>query len=169
MLLSFSVENFRSFHEEETLNLLASKRSGTPEPPYCYKVPGTDEHVLRVTSLYGANGAGKSNLVQALAILEQLVLRGTKRDERMPYKPFRLDDESSTKPTVFDLRFIAEGEVFRYGICYDADRVHEEWLDVFAGKKERSLFARSNGENGNVVIDFGPSAKDDSPQIKVAC
>ena len=82
----------------------------------------------------------------------------------MPYKPFRLDLESPTQPTVFDLRFIAEGQVFRYGICYDADRVHEEWLDVFEGKKERSLFARSNGENGNVVIDFGLSVKDDSPR-----
>ena len=166
MLLSFSVENFRSFRAEETLNLLASKRSGTPEPPYCYKVPGADEHVLRVTSLYGANGAGKSNVVRALAILERLVLHGTPRDERMPYKPFRLDDESPTKPTVFDLRFIAEGEVFRYGICYDADRVHEEWLDVYEGKKERSLFTRSNGETGNVAIEFAPSAKGIPSQIE---
>ena len=166
MLLSYSVENFRSFREEQTLNLLASARSGAPEAPYCCEVPNTNEHILRVASLYGANGAGKSNLVQALAVLGQMVLHGTLRDERMPYKPFRLDDASPTKPTVLDLRFVAENEVFRYGICYDADRVHEEWLDAYEGKKERSLFSRRNAENGDAVIEFGPSAKDIPSQIR---
>ena len=66
MLLSFSVENFRSFQADETLNLLASKRSGTPEPPCCYKVPGTDEHVLRVASLYGAMARGSRTLFRPL-------------------------------------------------------------------------------------------------------
>jgi uncharacterized protein len=159
MLISFSVENFRSFHAEETINLLASKRLGDCGPPNYYQVPGTDEHVLRVTSLYGANGAGKSNLVQALRVLERLVLHGTPRGERMPYRPFRLDGDSPAKPTVLDLRFVAENEVFRYGICYDAERVHEEWLDVYDGRKEHSLFARHDSGDNSVAIDLGTSEK----------
>jgi hypothetical protein len=84
----------------------------------------------------------------------------------MPHKPFRLDSTFSKKPTVFDLRFIAESEVFRYGISYDADRIHEEWLDVYDEKKDRSVFSRSNSENGDVVIEFGSSGKDVPSQIK---
>lgn len=165
MLLSFSIENFRSFHSEQTLNLLASKRLGKLDPPYCSAVAGVDEHVLRVASLYGANGAGKSNFVEAIATLERLVLNGTPRDGRIAYRPFRLDEQSTKEPTVLDLRFIAEGEVFRYGICFDADRVHEEWLDAHEGDKERSLFTRSTSENGTVRIVINPAAKDIPPQI----
>ncbi len=72
MLLSFSVENFRSFQAEETLNLLAAKRFGT-KSPHCCEIPDTGEHALRVASLYGANGAGKSNLVRALRLLHRIV------------------------------------------------------------------------------------------------
>ncbi len=72
MLLSFSVANYRSFGPEQTLNLMASKRLGpVAGSPHCAPVPGTDEHALRVAALYGANGAGKSNLIRALGLLRE--------------------------------------------------------------------------------------------------
>jgi hypothetical protein len=159
MLLSFSIQNFRSFGpEEQTLNLLASKRFGI-EPPHCAAVPGTDEHVLRVAALYGANGAGKSNLIRALARVQQLVLSGAPPGKSLPYRPFLLDEESRTKPTHFELRFAEEGGAFRYGICYDAHRVHEEWLDVYEGPKERNVFTRVTSEDGKVAVELGPAAQ----------
>jgi uncharacterized protein len=162
MLISFSVENFRSFKDVQTFNLLAS-RADDKSLPHSQAVPGTHEHVLRIASLYGANGAGKSNLVRAMSTLEDLVINGVARDKRMPYKPFLFDKESSSKPTVFDVQFIAEGEVFRYGICYDAERVHEEWLDVCYGKREENLFSRTY-ENDKVIIEFNSSSKCKIPE-----
>ena len=167
MLLSFSVENFRSFQAEETLSLLAAKRLGT-EPPHCCEIPNTGEHALRVVSLYGANGAGKSNLVRALGLLEQMVLRGTPPGELTPHSPFLLDNESPNKPSSFELQFIEEGEVFRYGVCCDADRVHEEWLAVYEGKKERNLFTRVSRIDGAVTVRLGPGAKDASHPKKIS-
>ena len=158
MLLSFSVENFRSFAAEETFNLLADKRLKI-ESPHCCAVPGTDEHALRVASLYGANGAGKSNLVRALDFLKQLVLLGTPPGEPIPYEPFLMDDESRTKPSSFELQFLQQDEVFRYGACFDANRVHEEWLAVYEGKKERNLFTRVGKEDGTVTVTLEATAK----------
>ena len=169
MLLSFSAENFRSFRGEETLSLLASKRFAmTEESPHCCEILGIGEHVLRIASLYGANGAGKSNLVQAVGLVRQLVLSGTQLGRPITFKPFLLDSESSAKPSAFELQFLAEGEVFRYGVCYDADRVHEEWLDVYEGKKERNLFTRSSEEGGTVAVRLGSPSKDSgfTPKIK---
>lgn len=160
MLLSFSVTNFRSFREEQTLNLLASKRLGAGSgSPHCYEVPGAGEHSLRVVSLYGANGAGKSNLVQAIRQLEQLVLFGTAPGKPISYKPFLLDEESSTEPSTFELQFVEEGEVFRYGVCCDANRVHEEWLDTYVGNRERNLFTRTTTKDGTVAVELGPAGK----------
>lgn len=168
MLLSFSVENFRSFHTEETLNLLASKRLGTKdEPDRCRAVPGTEEHALRVASLYGANGAGKSNLVRALGLLPGLVLEGTKRGDPISYQPFLLNENSPTEPSSFEVQFLEEGEVFRYGVCCDADRIHEEWLDVYEGKKERNVFTRATDKDGSVKVELGPAAKAESSSTKI--
>jgi AAA15 family ATPase/GTPase len=159
MLLSFSVENFRSFRAEETLNLLASSRlSTTPGSPHCHEVAGTGEHVLRVASLYGANGAGKSNLVRAIRLLERLVLHGTPPGKPISYTPFVLDGESPTKPSSLELQFVEKGEVFRYGICYDAERIHEEWLAVYRGKKEHNVFTRLSEEDGTTTVGLGPPA-----------
>ena len=168
MLLSFSVANFRSFRAEQTLNLLASKRLGdTDKSPHCCEVPSTGEHALRIASLYGANGAGKSNLVRALSLLKGLVLHGTPLGKPIPYKPFLLDDESPTKPSSFELQFFEQGEVFRYGVCYDSERIHEEWLDIYEGKRERNLFTRVNEKDDSVAVSLGPAAKGSSHTKKI--
>jgi AAA15 family ATPase/GTPase len=167
MLLSFSVTNFRSFRAEETLSLVASKRlSPIQGTPHGREVPGTGEHALRVASLYGANGAGKSNLVHAISLLRQLVLSGTQVGKPISYKPFRLDEESPKSPTILDVQFLADGEVFRYGVCFDASRVHEEWLDVHEETKERNIFNRTTSESGEVAVELGGGIQESaSPKL----
>ena len=168
MLLSFSVTNYRSFDAEQTFDMRASKRlTPAPEPPYCYPVPDTEGRVLRVAALYGANGAGKSNLVMALWTLRRLVLEGAPPDKLLPYEPFLLGAESANGPTTFDVQFLHDGKVFRYGIAYDAFRVHEEWLDVYEGTKERNLFSRTTDENGCVAVELGRVATSDSEPGKI--
>jgi len=168
MLLSFSASNYRSFREEQTLNLFASKRLAPPGSGQCCKVPGVDQHVLRTASLYGANGAGKSNLVRAIRQLEKLVCTGTDRDEPLPHDPFKLDGTSQESPTTFEVQFLQDEEVFRYGICFDRTRIVEEWLGVYERKRERSLFTRTTSDEGQVRVELGPAASgaNGTPQLK---
>jgi len=159
MLLSFSVENFRSFKDEQTLNLIASKRLGTPaNAPECVRLPDTDESALRVAAIYGANGAGKTNLVRALLHVERLVLRGTSPGKGISYKPFLLDQETQAKPSCFELQILEQGQVFRYGFSCDAERIHEEWLCSYDGKKERPVFSRTSAADGAVSVELGTTA-----------
>lgn len=160
MLLSFTVSNYRSFKDEQTLSLIASKRlDGTNALPHCTAVPGTDESVLRVAALYGANGAGKSNLVRALGLVGRLVLRGTPPGEPIDFEPFLLDQETRKQPSCFELQFAQDGRVFRYGFCCDAERVHEEWLSVYQGQKERPIFTRIPSDKGAAQVELGASAQ----------
>ena len=46
MIVSFSVENFRSFSGEETFSLVASNRI-TGHENHAIPIPGSNEHVLR--------------------------------------------------------------------------------------------------------------------------
>ena len=168
MLLSFSVENFRSFNAEQSLNLIASKRLGSTSSDQCVSIPGADESVLRVSSVYGANGAGKSNLVAALQFVEGLVLGGTGPGKRISRVPFALEDGASAKPSCFEIRFLSDDEVFCYGFACDAERVHEEWLAAYAGKKERNVFTRTSGADGVTEVNLGPAGKDTGGSEKLA-
>lgn len=167
MLLSFSVQNYRSFREEQTISLFAVKRLGdTVGSAHCVEVPATQQYALRVASLYGANGAGKSNLVRALGLLKELVLEGADLGQMMAFDPFLLGGQPPEQPTGFELQFMADGEVFRYGFRYDAQRVCEEWLDVYEGEKERNLFSRAMATGGSVEVELGPGAKDASEKMR---
>jgi hypothetical protein len=75
MIVSLSVSNFRSFSSEETFSLVASNRLSGSHENHVVPIPGSEEKVLRTAVLYGANGAGKSNLFKALEYLKTIALR----------------------------------------------------------------------------------------------
>src|SRR6266404_4819926 len=80
MIVSFSVSNFRSFSSEETFSLVASNRLSGHHDEHAVPIPDSKEQVLRTAVIYGANGAGKSNLFKALRYLAVVALqtgRGT--------------------------------------------------------------------------------------------
>jgi AAA15 family ATPase/GTPase len=167
MLITFSIENYRSFREEQTLNLLASKRLGKGSIGQVRSLPEIDEDILTTVALYGANGAGKSNLVSAVRFVERLVLFGTEPGERIPYRPFIFDESTPSQPMTFDMQLLAGGSVFRYGFSCDDKTVHEEWLGVYDGKKERQLFNRNTGADGAVEVKLpSQSLLSDAKKIK---
>src|SRR5208283_6049415 len=74
MIVSLSVSNFRSFSSEETFSLVASNRLSGSHDDHAVPIPESKERVLRTAVLYGANGAGKSNLFKALRYLKSVAL-----------------------------------------------------------------------------------------------
>ena len=151
MLVSFSVDNFRSFAGEETFSLVASNKI-TGMDDHSVPIPGTKERVLRTAVLYGANGAGKSNLFKALTYLRTMALRTRKKNSGTGREPFRFADETD-KPSVFDVQFIAEEKLYRFGFKVDDNCILEEWLVEINGSRERELYERLTDSQGNVIID----------------
>jgi len=154
MIVSFSVANFRSFSSEQTLSLVASNRlSGSHEDHAC-SIPGTKDKVLKTAVLYGANGAGKSNLFKALRYLQTIVLKPRKKNSGMEREKFLFSAEAD-EPSVFDLQFIADNKMYRYGVKIDDHRIIEEWLCEVGGSKQKTLYERITDEQGNVHVEPG--------------
>ncbi|WP_150048283.1 AAA family ATPase [Methylomonas rhizoryzae] len=154
MIISFSVSNFRSFSSEQTLSLVASNRlSGSHEDHAC-SIPGTKEKVLKTAVLYGANGAGKSNLFNALRYLRTIALKPRKKNSGMEREKFRFGAEAD-EPSVFDLQFIVDSKLYRYGAKIDDYKIIEEWLYEVVGSKQKSLYERITDEQGNVRVEAG--------------
>jgi len=150
MIVSFSVENFRSFHAEATLSLIASNRLAGEHGNHAVAVSGTPAGVLRTAVIYGANGAGKSNLFKSLDYLRSLALPFYRRDrESTGREAFRFGG-TQDDPSSFDLQFIANGKVYRYVIRVDDRQVVEEWLGEDADNREKPLFQR--GQERDVVL-----------------
>ncbi|WP_028328713.1 AAA family ATPase [Brachyspira alvinipulli] len=61
MLLKFSLSNYRSFYNEASINFRVPE---TNNNPYIKKI--NNEYISKVCFLYGHNGCGKSNLINAL-------------------------------------------------------------------------------------------------------
>jgi hypothetical protein len=89
MIVSFSVANFRSFSAEETFSLVAGKHLSTSLTTHVIPIPDTTAQVLKTSVLYGANGAGKSNLFKALRYLKMLVLKPRKKNSGTGREVFR--------------------------------------------------------------------------------
>lgn len=161
MLLSLTISNFRSFREEQTLSMVASNRY-PDHTEHLTPIPDDEGKALPVAVLYGANGAGKSNLVKALAFLRQLILRGVEPGKPLGQQPFRFDRTSATQPTEISVQFIEGGTAFVYGVRLSEKFVQAEWLSVLRGGKEVSVFERLTEESGIVKIEAGPVLTEDT-------
>lgn len=144
MLVNFTVKNFRSFKHERTFSMEASSIKEHKE-----SIKIVNKHkVLPLAVIYGANSSGKSNLIKALGCMTQIVMNSVRLNDSdtIPYDPFALDEVSEQKPTFFEIQFIKDNSLFRYGFEYTPKEIISEWLyEKRFGEKEYNLFLRSRG------------------------
>lgn len=154
MLLSFSVETFRSFLDEQELSLLANSRQSNLLS-HLVDIPGQAEKALPVAAVYGANGAGKSNFVRALKWMRSTVLKSSANEDRVRGRqPFLF--AASERPTRLSLRFLSGDLVFDYGFSTFSNRVDSEWLSVInSSGRELVLFERRTKSDHASVIEYG--------------
>jgi AAA15 family ATPase/GTPase len=165
MLVSFSVSNFRSFDEEQTFSLVASKRHSGEHKDHALSIPDSDELVLRTGLIYGANGAGKSNLFKALQFLKKIALGSRQKEALLDRVPFLL--RSGNRPSVFDLQFIYGETLFRYCVKVDDFTIIEESLTRVINGNERIVYERLTSPEGRVDVRLGETEANDEQLTKI--
>ena len=159
MLVEFSVENFRSIKDEVRLSLVAGP--GKEHRETHLVTPELNEGVrsvplVRSAAIYGANAAGKTNLVRALQAMEHIVAHSGRGLEDLPVAPFQFNSESKERPTTFEVIAIANRMRFQYGFSTRRDLVTEEWLYAWPRGRIQFWFERSTDpETGTVGCKFG--------------
>ncbi len=114
MLVEFSVTNFRSIRDRQTLSLAKSKlkESDALRENSFSSSSLSGVELLRSCAVYGPNAAGKSNLLLALRKMSR-VIEGSatekRRGDALSVLPFRLDAASRDAPTEFEVVFISQG------------------------------------------------------------
>ncbi len=147
MLVEFSVTNFRSIRERQTLSMVKSKlkESDTLKENSFPSSGMVGVELLRSFAIYGPNAAGKSNLLLALREMVKMVDKSAtkmRRGDELPVTPFRLNSTSRHTPTEFEVIFISQGVRYQYGFAATKERITEEWLIAFPKGRAQHWFAR---------------------------
>lgn len=153
MLCQFTVKNFKSIRDEMTFDMQAAAISEHEDRV----IKDRDgELYLPVSAIYGPNGGGKSNVLEALHTLAAKVLRplyatddNNNRSFQMKkilIEPFAFGEKEKEAPTEFELFFRTKTAEYRYILTVKKDIVLYERLDrvKFDTGRRSALFERSS-------------------------
>ena len=139
MLLHFRLKNFKSFKDKQDFSMIAGLSKSYLDRVYKTK----DFNVLKFGAIYGANGAGKSNLIDALSYFRRLVVFG--KPEHIKDVGFKLDNEYSLKPSYFEVILLIDNKIYSYGLEFFSfkNEFSSEWLyELTSSNKEKMIFER---------------------------
>ncbi|NOQ35464.1 MAG: AAA family ATPase [Methylococcaceae bacterium] len=147
MLVEFSVANFKSIREQQTLKLTPVK-SYKEHPDNLFSTGRKTSQLLNVAAIYGANSAGKSSLLEAFNYMENFILQNSKMNEgdETDVIPFKLDNSSYLEPSSFEVIFIQDEIRYQYGFSVTQGSVISEWLYV-SPKQSSQIWFEREGEN----------------------
>ena len=132
-LLNLIVSNHKSIRDEATFDLTHSTLR-TLNPP-----EGTqwDDHLHHVTGIYGPNGSGKTNLLEALHHMQSAITTLLPLGANaLPYRPY-----DTSKPTRYSLEFIHDDARYEYSLSRNVEGIAEESLRV-ARKRWNTIYSR---------------------------
>ena len=150
MLIQFKVNNFKSIKDTITFSL----NTATKDKSNSFKI--RNYKLLTSSVVYGANATGKSNLLQAIAFMRNMVLnrdKVTQSTDFLPHQPFKLNIETETASSTFEMIFFVGDVKYRYGFEADNQQVYSEWLFQDIKGKEAKLFFRDTDESPNLYVN----------------
>jgi len=150
MLINFTVSNFLSFDTPASFSMEAGRKT-TRHEQHVRLVSGIP--VLRGAVIYGANAAGKSNLLKAVDVFCRMFVEDD--CSILAGLQFMLGDHCNSDST-FDIVYSSHDKVFRYQVVTDGRSVKYESLDLVVAEKSEQLFKRRAGEE----IEFGSMIAD---------
>ncbi|SFQ58914.1 AAA family ATPase [Streptococcus equinus] len=151
MFIEFQVENFLSISELSVLSMETGKYLRKYSNTHVLKKSNTS--LLKNINIFGANGSGKSNLLSALKVFTDLVLKPTKDIEtKLPYMPFKLDQDSEKKGTTFSVKFIKNETIYLYTVKYNSDEIMLEELSKLTSSESKEVYFRRTNQTGEDII-----------------
>lgn len=158
MIINFSVQNFGSIKEKQTISFEAEK-SGHLEPHYITKLPN-GIRLLKLLLIYGANASGKTMIIKALDFLRELVLEPVeKKTDKLDFEPFLFDDNTPKQSSVMSIEFIHKGVKYYYEVEFSKNAIIKEKLNYYNPNKANVFDRRTDLTKQLTKITFGSKIK----------
>ena len=149
MLLSFTIENYRSFAHETTLDMQSPKfQTLRPRANESW-----NDLVLKRAAIFGANASGKTNIIKPLGMLRNAIASSIRNEDLVKslYNPHKLYKDD---PTTFITEYEYEDVRYRWTLVLDKTGIVEESLQANAKRIWQLIFDRERD-----TIVFGKGAR----------
>lgn len=142
MLLEFSCSNHRSIRDE----ILFSAIAGSDKTHAENIEKAADVEVLKSSVIYGANGSGKSNFIDAIAFVKNLVSNSINHQpgQGILQVPHKL--EGYERKSNYKIQFVVDGIRYAFGFSLRNMLVVEEYLYYFPNGRQTKVFERDGEE-----------------------
>ena len=141
MLVSFSVENFASIKDKQTLSFEADK-SKHLEDYYIIHAP-QGLRLLKLGLIYGANASGKTTILKAIDFLRGLILEPeSKKTDSLNFNPFLFDKSTPNLPSILSIDFIQNEIRYLYEVEFTKFAIIREELQNYNPSKA-SVYKRT--------------------------
>lgn len=142
MLLEFSCSNHRSIRDEILFSAIAG--SDRTHAENIEKV--ADVEVLKSSVIYGANGSGKSNFIDAISFVKNLVSNSINHQpgQGILQVPHKL--EGYERKSNYKIQFVVDGIRYAFGFSLKNMLVAEEYLYYFPNGRQTKIFERDGEE-----------------------
>lgn len=142
MLVGFTFENFASFYNNTEFAMTVSKSDNRYKELNTFNTPHGE--LLKSCLMYGANGSGKTNFINALSFMKSVVTSEldvqTKIISSINY--FLFNKSSKEKPIKFSISFIVDDVLYDYGFSILDNKITSEYLDKKV-QRTTNVFTRS--------------------------
>jgi len=159
MIINFSIQNFGSIKDKQTLSFEADKSSHL-EDYYIIKKNGL--RLLKLGLIYGANASGKTTILKALQFLRDIVLEPeVKKTESLIFKPFLFNKFSQWENTILSIDFIQKEKRYFYEVEFNEIAIVKETLNHYNPTKANVFKRTTDLEKQYTSISFGSKIKTD--------
>lgn len=147
MLLNYRFSNFRSFHDETSISMLAGFQRKLNEN----LIKENGNRILPSAVIYGANASGKSNIIMSLAVMKEIVLAGSLESNNpdlnnLEFYPFAHDENNN--PMLFEVEFTNNNQHMIYNFEIQCTPFKKEERKIIS----ENLFIIINNKNEKIRI-----------------
>lgn len=153
MIVNFSIQNFASVKDKQTLSFEANHSTHLED---AYVVEIGKHRVLKLALIYGANASGKTTVLKALDFLRTLVMNPErKKNNELEFTPFLFDSETPKKNSILSIEFFQNKIKYFYEVEFFKKAIISEKLDFYNPKKANVFTRETNLTNQFTEITFG--------------
>ena len=142
MLIRFNVNNFSSFNDNQEFSMIAGQVRNKSDRLFI----GDSIKLIKFAAIYGANASGKSNLIKAMGLAKEIIVKKIPSNSETYYS--KINIENKDKSTYFEFEIELDNKFYSYGfeILLSQKSIKSEWLYEIGKASEKEIFTRKVDE-----------------------
>lgn len=153
MIINFTVQNFGSIKDKQTLSFEADKSTHLEDT---YIIQSGKHRILKLALIYGANASGKTTILKALNFLGSMVVNPLeKKSEELDFTPFLFDADTPNQNSFFAIEFLQNEVKYLYEVEFSQKAIVSEALYSYNPKKANVFKRTTDLEKQLTEISFG--------------